>query len=420
MKEKAILVTIEKPEVGEWSLDEKRIELEKLVKASGEAEIVFSIMCRLREITPAFLIGKGKVEEIKNLLIEHGADLVVFSDDLSPSQQRNLEEILEAKTIDRTQLILDIFARRATSNEGKLEVELAQLMYLVPRLSGMGIYLSRLGGGIGTRGPGEQKLEVDRRRIRERIEKLKKDLKDITRKRGVQSAQRERFSILTIALVGYTNSGKSTLFNVLTDSHIKAKDQLFSTLDPTVRKMVLPNNQIVLVADTVGFLNDLPHHLIESFKATLEEARRADVLFHVIDVSDPSIELKYSAVCKVLSELGVSEKPVFIVLNKSDKVEDTIEIERIKRKFENPIVISALRKEGLTELLEAVMTATQDEMDDIELNLPHKYYSIVNMIQEKGIIKKQDYKDDGIFIKARVPKKVKFAILKKLKELSQE
>ena len=413
-KEKAILVTVEEVGKSSWKITDRAEELERLALSCG-VDIVGKELCRRKEITPNLFIGKGKVDELSLLAEELRADVVIFSDDLSPSQQRNLDEVLRVKTIDRTQLILDIFARRATSNEGKAQVELAQLVYLLPRLAGKGIQLSRIGGGLGTKGPGEQKLEVDRRRIRERIAKLKRELKETTKHRELMRSQREKFSMLTVALVGYTNSGKSTLFNVLTESSVKAKDQLFSTLDPTVRKMGLSNNQTVLLADTVGFLNDLPHHLIESFKATLEEVVNADILFHVIDVSDERMELQKRAVIDVLDELGVADKPVFTVLNKCDKVPAEIERERIKRAFDEPVMISALFKEGITGLNDLIVRYIQKNMEDLELNLPHKHYSVVKMIREQGAVISEKYGEDGVYIKARVPARVKYAVFKKLR-----
>ena len=417
-RERAILVTVEEIGKESWKLEDRARELEFLAGSCG-VEIVGSEICRRKTLTPNLFIGKGKVREIASLVDEWDADAVIFSDDLSPSQQKNLEEVIDAKTIDRTQLILDIFARRATSNEGKVQVELAQLVYLLPRLSGKGIQLSRLGGGLGTRGPGEQKLEVDRRRVRERIIKLKRSLKEIQGQRRLRRSQREKFSMLTIALVGYTNSGKSTLFNALTSSGVKVKDQLFSTLDPTVRKLPLSNNQTVLVSDTVGFLHDLPHHLIESFKATLEEVVGADILFHIIDMSDGRMEQQKAAVFQVLEELGVQDKPIFTVLNKADKIPEKSERERIKRGFHNPVIISALKKEGLLELEDQIVQFIQKDMEDIELVLPHKHYAIAEMIREKGTVKREEYGDNGLFISARLPRKVKYSIFKKLKKRSK-
>ncbi|MFH1665638.1 MAG: GTPase HflX [Candidatus Omnitrophota bacterium] len=341
-KERAVLVTVEEAGREAWKAEHRAAELARLALSCG-VEIAGTEICGRKVLTPNYFIGKGKVLELADMAEEQGADVVIFNNDLSPSQQTNLEDALNAKVIDRTQLILDIFARRAVSNEGKVQVELAQLLYLLPRLSGKGVQLSRLGGGVGTRGPGEQKLEVDRRRIRSRISKLKRELKDITGQRKLRRAQRDKFSMLTAALVGYTNSGKSTLFNVLTDSGVCVKDQLFSTLDPTVRKICLPGNQGALVSDTVGFLQDLPHHLIESFKATLEEVVNADLLFCVIDMSDERMEQQKVSVFEVLKELGAQDKPVITVLNKADKVPDSMERERIKLRFHDPMVISALR-----------------------------------------------------------------------------
>jgi GTP-binding protein HflX len=417
-REKAVLVTVEEMGKETWKLEDRREELGRLAESCG-VEIVSSEVCRRKTLTPNFFIGKGKVQEIAQLVEQWGADVVIFSDDLSPSQQKNLEEVINAKTIDRTQLILDIFARRATSNEGKVQVELAQLVYLLPRLSGRGIQLSRLGGGLGTRGPGEQKLEVDRRRVRGRIAKLNGSLKEITGQRRLRRSQRAKFSMLTIALVGYTNSGKSTLFNALTSSKVKVKDQLFSTLDPTVRKLVLPNNQTVLISDTVGFLHELPHHLIESFKATLEEVVGADILFHVVDMSDHRMEQQKVAVSQVLEELGVQDKPIFTVLNKADTVTEESEKERIRRRFNNPVVISALKGEGLSELEDRIVQFIQKDMEDIEIVLPHKHYAIAKMIREKGTVKREEYGDEGLFISARLPRKVKYSIFKKLRKRSK-
>jgi len=416
--EKAILVTVEEAGKEAWKVEERAEEL-KCLAESCYVEIVNNQILRRKTLTPDLFIGKGKVQEIASLVEKLGADVVIFNNDLSASQQKNLEEAFNAKTIDRTQLILDIFARRATSAEGKVQVELAQLIYLLPRLSRMWLHLSRQRGGVGTKGPGEQQLEVDRRRVRQRITRLKRTLREITRQRELRRAQREKFSMLTIALVGYTNSGKSTLFNALTSAKVKVKDQLFSTLDPTIRKMSLLNNQTVLLSDTVGFLNELPHHLVESFKATLEEVIDADILFNIVDMSDPRMEGQKVSVFKVLEELGVADKPIFTILNKSDKIPDSLEIERIKRKFHRPIVISALKRTGLSEVEDRIVQFLQKDMEDIELILPHKHYDLAKIVREKGQVKKEEYRDKGLFISARVPKKIKYSIFKKLKDRSK-
>ncbi|HPN72899.1 MAG TPA: GTPase HflX [Candidatus Omnitrophota bacterium] len=414
-RERAILVTVTQFGKDEPDLD-GRIEEFKTLASSCGAVIAGSEICRIKEVKPDLFIGKGKAEEIALKVAELKAGTVIFNNDLSPSQQKNLSEKFNAKTIDRTQLILDVFARRATSLEGKVQVELAQLEYLLPRLSRLWLHFSKQAGGIGTKGPGEQQLEEDRRKVRERISRLKKELKEITSQRQLRRSRREKFSMLSAALVGYTNSGKSTLFNAITSAEVKTKDQFFSTLDPTVRKKVLSNNQIVLFSDTVGFLNDLPHHLIESFKATLEEVVEADVLFHVVDMNDERMDEKTGAVIQVLNDIGVADKPSFTVLNKSDLVPDGPGKERIKRKFDRPIVVSALKKEGLSAIDDLLTAYMRKDMEEMEIVLPHKHYSAAAIIRERGEVLSELYREDGLYIKARVPKKVKNQIFKTLKK----
>lgn len=411
--ERAVLVVVDKEGKDRWPAGEREQELRSLAESCG-VDVVESRICRRKTFTADLLIGKGKADEIAEIAEDEEAHVVIFSEDLSPSQQKNLEGKFKARVVDRTQLILDIFARRATSNEGKVQVELAQLQYLLPRLSRMWLHLGKQAGGIGTKGPGEQQLEVDRRRVRERIDKLKRSLKEITKQRSSRRTKRDRYSMLTVALVGYTNSGKSTLFNALTRAHIKARDQLFSTLDPTVRKLPLPNNQTVLLSDTVGFVHDLPHHLVESFKATLEEVINADMLFLVLDISDENAERQQSAVKQVLKELGAHEKPIFVILNKVDKLDNKEQIARVKNKFNSKAVISALEEDGLGDILDLLIHQMQKDMDDIELELPHKHLSIAKLIREKGAVKKEKYTENGLYISARVPKKVKNQIFKTL------
>ena len=412
-REKAFLVTVTQHGKEELDLNGRVEEFSTLASSCG-AIIAGSEVCRVRQIKPDLFIGSGKAEEIAVKVAELKVDSVIFNNDLSPSQQKNLSEVFGVKTIDRTQLILDVFARRATSLEGKVQVELAQLMYLLPRLSRLWLHFSKQAGGIGTKGPGEQQLEEDRRKVRERIARLKKELSEITKQRELRRAQRERFSMLTAALVGYTNSGKSTLFNAVTSANVKTKDQLFSTLDPTVRKKHLPNNQIVLLSDTVGFLNDLPHHLIESFKATLEEVVDADILFHVVDMSDERITEKAEAVMQVLNDLSVSGKPIFTILNKADIVEEGPQKERIKNKFRDSVIISALKKEGLSAIDDILMRYMQKDMEDMEILLPPKHYAKAAIIRDRGDVRVEEYREDGLYIKARVPKKVKNQIFKML------
>lgn len=413
-QERVVLVTVDEEGESLWTANEREEELVRLAESCG-LKVLEGYVCRRKKLTSNLFIGKGKVWEIAGRVKELNADAVIFNNDLSPSQQKNLEEILDVKTIDRTQLILDIFAKRAVSNEGKLQVELAQLIYLLPRLIGQGILLSRLGGGVGTKGPGEQKLEVDRRRVRERVSMLKKELKEMRNQRALRRAQRKKNSMLQIALVGYTNSGKSTLFNALTCAEVMVKDQLFSTLDSTIRKVLLPDSQVVLLSDTVGFLHDLPHHLIESFKATLEEVVGADIVLCVIDMSDDRMELQYSAVLRVLEELQAVDKQFFVTLNKVDKIHSELERERIKCKFRDATVISALKGEGLDELKNKIARFVQSDMEDINLTIPFNQYGLAKVIHENGLVKEERYTDSGLFIKARVTKRVKYMIFKKLK-----
>lgn len=352
--ERAILVTVDFGKRGPWTAEERSAELALLTQSAGALVVREEIVHR-HGPSPDCFVGSGKVEEIAALCADEHCKLVIFNNDLSGTQQKNLEEVIRKKVIDRTQLILDIFARRAHTNEGKVQVELAQLLYALPRLTGKGVELSRLGGGIGTRGPGEQKLEVDRRRIRTRITRLERTLEDLHKRREMMRKRRQRFSMPTVSIVGYTNAGKSTLLNALTGSDVIVKDKLFATLDPTVRKFRTPSGKTVLFVDTVGFLNDLPHHLIEAFKATLEEVTEADLILHVIDASHPKAVEQSSAVYRVLEEIGAASKPLLYVLNKIDKLpapSDTVK--RLKEHFGNASAISALKKEGLGELVSVV------------------------------------------------------------------
>ncbi|MBF0253745.1 MAG: GTPase HflX, partial [Candidatus Omnitrophica bacterium] len=344
MSERALVVTVVFPDPERlWEPEDFSKELERLALSAG-TEVAGAVILRPKEPHPKTLIGQGHAENLRDAAQRARADTVVLGAELTASQQRNLEEIIGAKTIDRTQLILDIFARRARSVEGQIQVELAQLTYLLPRLVGQGIILSRLGGGIGTRGPGEQKLETNRRRIRERIAHLKKDLKRVAGRRERTRAKR-RLGLMPVgAVVGYTNAGKSTLFNALTGASVISRNQLFSTLDPTVRKIRLEDHEEVLLVDTVGFLHSLPHHLIEAFKATLEEVTQADFLVHVIDASHPRSEVLEQAAYEVLEAIGSSQKPTLMILNKMDLLQEkSREFETaLLRRFPGSVQTSAL------------------------------------------------------------------------------
>ncbi len=354
--ERAILVTVDlyKPRSSEeaWSAQERSDELAELATSAG-AKVAAAIVVKRDSPRPSHFIGEGKVEEIAALCAGEKARLVIFNNDLTGTQAGNLTESIGVRAIDRTQLILDIFASRAHSGEGKLQVELAQLMYLMPRLAGKGTELSRLGGGIGTRGPGEQKLEMDRRRIRDRIVLLKKELSVITSRRSMMRKKRDRFQLPSVSIVGYTNAGKSTLLNTLTGSSVFVGDKLFATLDPTVRRFSMPDRKEILFIDTVGFLNDLPHHVIEAFKATLEEAVEADLLIHLVDSSHRKAVEQAEAARGVLRQIGAGDKPVIIAINKADKA-DPAALERLKGLFKDSVVISALKKTGLDGLIAAV------------------------------------------------------------------
>ncbi len=416
--ERALLITVRlKSEKDSWSLEDAAYELEELTATCG-AEAVDNITCICDKPTPNFFIGRGKVEELADAAREKYVDNLIFSHDLSGTQQRNLEEVIGKKTLDRTQLILDIFARHAKSPEGKTQVELAQLQYLLPRLVGKGIVLSRLGGGIGTRGPGEQKLEVDRRRIRKRIDKLRDDLKQLQEHRTVMRKRRLEFALPSVALVGYTNAGKSTLLNALTDANQFVSDSLFTTLDPLSEGLQLPNGEKIVISDTVGFLHHLPHHLIEAFKATLEEVVVADLLVHVLDASAPRIHEQRDAVYDVLNELQAGNKPIITALNKIDCLEDNLGLERLKRDFENSVAISALRKQNLDNLLKKIQDNFSDRMVHLEIRIPHSRMGLVNLFHQQGKVENIKYLQKFIEIKVYLPKIIASKLLND-KEISQ-
>jgi GTP-binding protein HflX len=336
-----------------WPLVDEQRELEELAVSAG-CRIVGTMTSRRPRAVAGTLIGSGKLDELAQLVEETQAQVVIVNQELSPAQQRNLEEWLNVKTIDRTQLILDIFAQRAKSQEGKVQVELAQLRYLMPRLTGKGVLLSRLGGGIGTRGPGEQKLEVDRRRIRRRIAKLLDELERLSRRREATRQRRREAQIPVIALVGYTNAGKTTLLNRLTGAGSLVEHRLFTTLDPLARRLRLPSGRWIILSDTVGFLHRLPHHLIEAFKATLEETRDAAMLLHVLDTSHPLAVEHAEAVQEVLALLQLQRQPLVTVLNKADQVVDRHALNVLGGHLPRPVVISARTGQGLDELLKTI------------------------------------------------------------------
>jgi len=396
--EKALLVSIQlKTDKHHWRIEDISSELEELA-VSANVEVVENVICICDRATSNYLIGRGKVEEISFIANQEGADTVIFSHDLSGTQQRNLEMSLGIKTIDRTQLILDIFSRRARSPEGKMQVELALLQYLLPRLTGKGIMLSGLGGGIGTRGPGETKLEMDRRQIRRKIDKLREDLRIFRLHRLTMSKKRKGNNLPIVALVGYTSAGKSTLLNLLTASTQIVSEKLFTTLDPLSKSLCLPNGQNIILSDTVGFLHDLPHHLIEAFKATLEEVIDADLLIHVLDVADQRLVQHNQAVLSVLGELGAQNKPILVALNKIDLVTDRSWLEISKKEFLNSTYLSAKTGENSDVLIAKITDYFSDLMLSLKIEIPHSRMELVDFFYRQAKIKKIDYLQTGISI----------------------
>ena len=375
-------------------------ELKELVKTAG-AETVGTVIQNRENIHPGTYLGKGKIQELKEMVWESGATGVVCDDELSPAQLKNLEDALDTKVMDRTMIILDIFAARAKTREGKIQVELAQLRYRAVRLVGLRNSLSRLGGGIGTRGPGETKLEVDRRRIHERISQLKSELHDVERHRDVVRKQREQSGTLTAAIVGYTNAGKSTLLNKLTGAGILAEDKLFATLDPTTRALVLPGGEKVLLTDTVGFIRKLPHHLVEAFKSTLEEARYCDVILHVVDCSNPQMDMQMHVVYETLRRLDIKDKEIITVFNKVDRPDADTACRDMSADYK--VRLSAKTGEGIGELLDLFAVILRNRRIYFEKVFAYKNAGRIQTIRKSGQLLSEEYQDDGIHVKAYVP-----------------
>ena len=383
-------------------------ELEELAQTAG-AQTVGMVIQNREQIHPGTYIGKGKIEEVRQMAYELEADAVICDDELSPAQLRNLSQELDVKVMDRTLLILDIFAARASTNEGKIQVELAQLKYRQARLVGLRDSLSRLGGGIGTRGPGEKKLEMDRRLIRERIGRLGKELEEVKRHREVTRSKRSRGGAPVAAIVGYTNAGKSTLLNTLTGAQVLEEDKLFATLDPTTRMLGLASGQEILLTDTVGFIRKLPHHLIEAFRSTLEEAKYADIILHVVDASNPQAEKQMLVVYETLQNLGVTDKTIVTLFNKADKLEADAEILR-DRKADKTIYVSARRGIGLDELKETLEKILNEKNILIERLYDFKDAGMIQLIRKHGRLLKEEYRPEGIYVRAYVPAEIYGAV----------
>lgn len=400
-KERVILVGVQADdnEDTEKSLD----ELEELAQTAG-AETVGRIIQNREQIHPGTYVGKGKLDEIKNLLWETDATGIICDDELSPAQLGNLQDALDTKVMDRTLIILDIFAERASTNEGKIQVELAQLKYRQSRLVGLGKSLSRLGGGIGTRGPGEKKLEMDRRLIKGRIAQLNRELKDVKRHREVTREQRSRNHIPVIAIVGYTNAGKSTLLNRLTGASVLEEDKLFATLDPTTRGLKLPSGQEVLLTDTVGFIRKLPHHLIEAFKSTLEEAKYADMILHIVDVSNPQMDEQMYTVYETLQNLDVKDKVVITAFNKQDRLTEVPIIRDFKA--DHIVNISARTGQGLDTLQSVIEQILRERKIEISRTYSYADAGKIQLIRKYGELLEEEYREDGIFVHAFVPKEL--------------
>lgn len=391
--EKALLVSVD---TGEFDAETSIDELEELAHTAG-AEVLGKLIQRRERIEAATFVGYGKLAEIIFFCENNDVDLLIFDSELTPSQQRNLEKLTNVRVIDRTMLILDIFAARARTSEGKLQVELAQLKYSLPRLMGQGQQLSRLGGGIGTRGPGETKLESDRRHIRRRIQKLEEELRQLEKRRAMLRNRREKDGVISVAIVGYTNAGKSTLMNALTDAGVLTENKLFATLDPTSRALILPDGRQVMLVDTVGLIRRLPHKLVEAFKSTLEEAATATVILNVCDASDEHASEHLEVTKKLLEELGCEGKPIISVMNKCDKVGDLYAMPT----FRGTVMISALEQKGLDNLLQAICDALPQTVREVKLLIPFQNGGDAARLREDGVVLEEEYRPEGLYMHVR-------------------
>jgi GTP-binding protein HflX len=401
MEERVILVGVQESfaeDVAE-SLD----ELAELCETAG-AQVVGRVIQNREKIHPGTYVGKGKMDEIALLMEELDATGIVCDDELSPAQLNNLEKELDCKVMDRTLIILDIFAARANTSEGNIQVELAQLRYRAARLVGLRNSLSRLGGGIGTRGPGEKKLEMDRRLIHARISQLKAELAQVQKHRELIRSKRKKDQLTVAAIVGYTNAGKSTLLNTLTDAGVLEEDKLFATLDPTTRLLELPGGQNILLTDTVGFIRKLPHHLIEAFKSTLEEAKYADIIIHVVDASNPQKEKQMHVVYETLKDLGVKDKPVLTLFNKQDRIEKPEILKDMKA--DKTLKISAKTGQGLEELKDELEKILRSRSILLERIFPYEKAGLIQIVRAKGQLLEEEYRGDGIYVKAFVPAEI--------------
>ncbi len=403
MSERSILIGMEWGRNDSlWTVDDSLEELKQLADTAG-ATVIKKFIQKRPKPDPAFFIGRGKVQELALYAQQENIDLCIFDDELSPAQQRNIESVMGIRILDRTALILDIFAQRARTNEGKLQVELAQLQYTLPRIMGKGLMLSRLGGGIGTRGPGETKLEVDRRRIRDRIAFIKDQIEKVKAVRSLHRSKRKKNNVFEVSLVGYTNAGKSTILNTLTNSDIYAKDQLFATLDPTTRQLTLPNKQEIIITDTVGFIQRLPHQLIAAFRSTLEVVTEADLLVHVIDVSHELYKEQAAAVHEVLKEIGAETKPVITVYNKIDKLPPDSKLADRLALEEDTVCISAAKKLNLESLQQMIESHLKSKAVEVTLCIPYAETAKAAQLHETANVLEQEYTENGAVMKVILP-----------------
>jgi GTP-binding protein HflX len=401
--ERVFLIGAELKGRSKWDVRDSLEELSELASTAG-AKVVGEGTQKIDSPVAATFIGSGKAEEFAGWCKAHEVDTVIFDDELSPAQSRNLEKLFECKILDRTSLILDIFAQRARTREGKLQVELAQLQHLLPRLTRYWSHLSRQKGGIGMRGgEGETQLEADRRKVQERIDRIEQELEVVRRQRTTQRYGRQRSQWPLGSIVGYTNAGKSTLLNKLTGAQVLAENKLFATLDPTTRRLRLPTNQNALLSDTVGFIRKLPHRLVEAFKATLEEVVQADLLIHVVDISHPQVEAQIEAVNEVLKEIGAFGKPTLMVFNKIDQVESRETVDRFLRQYHPAVAISARSGEGMDELLNALGAELRPIRDFLELSVPHAASDVIARLHSVGQILEREYEGETARFKARIP-----------------
>lgn len=399
--EKAVLVGVQLPGIQRWDVEDSLAELLQLAKTAGAHVVYTSLSSRPGPNAP-FFIGSGKVEEIKQVCRVQKANLVIFDDELTPAQSRNLQNAMGLKVLDRTELILDIFSQRARTKEGQLQIEMAQLNYLLPRLAGAWTHLSRQEGGIGARGPGEKQLEIDRRRVREKITRLKEELERVRQHRATQRKQRHRTEVPVVAIIGYTNAGKSTLMNAITHAGVLVEDKLFATLDPTTRKVTLPNKRQFFLTDTVGFIHKLPHTLVDAFKATLEEVTHADLLLHVVDASNPNVEAQVDAVAEVLKEIGAGERPVLHVLNKIDLCTGEAG-NKVPRDLEGSVRISAKDGTGLADLVKAIEETFNAFLVPVRLIVPQSEPRTIAQILSHGHVLDMRYANNKIYFNVELP-----------------